>query len=221
MGRTPGLLAALALLFALATTPLWSDAVRIAESGGLSYAERRDRFALGFPGAEVEQLLARELPRAAPIALGRGLQRERVRQRLTELLYPRAIDAESPSVLERAQGTFALRGASPPEGGVAPVRAGRGAPPLPALAGALATLVVGGLGALLVRAARALAPSAALPWRAAPLLGIAGVGVIASLATWLELPLLTRGAFGVALAAAAAVLVACRRELASGLRALF
>src|SRR5262245_42059727 len=128
MARLAG---ALALFVVLVATPLWSDLALVARTRHLSYAERRDRLALGFPADEVEGLLARELAPEAPVALAPALGRdERMRQRLTELLYPRPVDAASPFVLERPGGAFALRGATrseagspaPPQGARLPAR---------------------------------------------------------------------------------------------------
>jgi len=221
MGRLAGVVA---LLFALGTTPLWSDLALLARASGLSYAERRDRLALGFPAAEVEGLLERELGPDAAIALGPGLRDERMRQRLAELLYPRPIDAAAPAILERSRGAFSLRGAARLDPAAAPPGP-RGSPTAFAAAlaavftAALAAGAILGLGLLGVRAARALAPSAPLPARAAPLLGIALLGATASAATWLGAPLLTRSACAVALPAAALGLAASRRELAAALRA--
>jgi len=181
---------AAALLVALATAPLWGDLATLARTWNSSYAERREGLALQLPAAQVADFLDRRLAPATPVALGRGLRGDFARQRLTEALYPRVVSREARAVLELEGGELALRGAPEDASGRTPERREAFSLELAPLALSAFAWWAGGI--LLVGIARALLPRAPLPWRAAPLVGLGALGCLASLGTWLEVPVVTR-----------------------------
>src|SRR5262249_48636244 len=127
-----------------------------------------------------------------------GPQRCSSRWARAPLVRSRRARADVGSLLHRAARparAALLRGRGAPAGRPrAATRCRRGAGTGPARPSPGAAPAVGllGMGVLLVCIARAIAPAAPLPWRAAPLLAMALLGLAAGAGIWLGLPLLTR-----------------------------
>lgn len=244
-------LAVALVVFAALATALPSDLAGLASG---TWAERRASGAFqNVPVDAIAAELDRRLPAERRIALAPALRdNEFLLQRLSEAVYPRLVDANAPHVVDVAiqrDGALDLRG------GVALARMGdavfvlRGAPrepppsrPPPAPAGAgrriagflFAALGLLGFGFALMRAApRAPVDPVAAP-AVAMLLAAFALGVLASVATWIQVPLPRALAPGAGLAALVAMgigtlrggagaggVVALRRSLARCELALF
>lgn len=194
-------LAAALVAFMAATAPVWSDAAALLHAG--DYHATRIRVAFqGLPVDALAEAIDARLPPGEPVALSPALRaNEVVLQRLTEALYPRRIDAAAASVLDAVPAfptdprlgaplarmddfVFVLRGDRAPAAG----RTGRPGGSWPTVLGsALAALGLGLLLRDLLACRVPLDPAHALP--VAVLLGALGQGLLASAATWLQIPL--------------------------------
>jgi hypothetical protein len=195
-------LAAALIAFMAATAPVWSDAAALWRAG--DYAATRIRVAFqGLPVDALAEAIDARLAPGEPIALAPALRaNEVVLQRLTEALYPRRIDAAATSVLDAVPAfptdprvgaplarmddlVFVLRGDRAPTATAQAARRGGSWPAV--LGSALGALGLGLLLRDLLARRVPLDPAHALP--VAVLLGALVQGLLASAATWFQLPL--------------------------------
>ena len=94
--------AALLLAFSAVKSPFWASTARVLAPGKPSY--RAWRNAIGFGGIPMDAIVARldrSLDPDRPIGFGPGIEADDfLRQRFTEALYPRRIDARSPDRID-------------------------------------------------------------------------------------------------------------------------
>lgn len=193
-------LAAALVAFMAVTAPVWSDATALLRAG--DYAATRIRVAFqGLPVDALAEAIDARLPPDEPVALAPALRaNDAVLQRLTEALYPRRVDEDAANVLDAVPAipmdprlgaplarmddlVFVLRGGEARAAAPAP----RGASWLAILGSALGALGLGLLLRDLLARRVPLDPAHALP--VAVLLGALAQGLLASAATWLQLPL--------------------------------
>ena len=224
----PVAIAAGLAVHALLATPIVAQLAEIHTFRASDYADARTRLAFaGLPIDHVRAALDATLPRDAGIALtGPVLADPFLHQRLAEGLYPRQIDQRSPYELglrgagsapdPRTQALGPYGDATLVFRGPPLVRALPAAPHatpgriwLPFLAAAFSA---GGLGLLVVTLAGVAFPDPLLAPSVVLLAGALGVGLLTSVATWLQLPLvgLPLGVAGV-VAGIFACLAAARR----------
>jgi len=218
----PAAVAFALVVHTLFATPLVAAIANLWQMRGSDYADARVRLAFaGVPIDDIRASLDATLSRDSVIALSPAVMADPfLEQRLAEGLYPRRIDRQSPNVLDvvrtaaagpadaQALGsygdaTLVLRGPplkrvnAEPRGGL---RAGTWLPFL------VATCSAGGWGLLVVAVARIESSDPLLVPSTVLLAGAVAIGLLTSVATWLQLPLagLPLGLIGF-LAGAAAV----------------
>jgi hypothetical protein len=225
-------------LHAATCSPWWAHLSTVLANGGLDYASRRELDGFGgFPIRDAASALDAHLAPGLPLRLAPPLFRnDFFRQRISEGLYPRVVSSDAAHILRLAdpdrfdpsrdtriaelgpEGIVYLKGILPRLEPEAP----REGFALDGAALGLALSAAVGLGAAFALGLRRAfdLEAATLPPLVVPLAAL-GAGLVASVASWFQLPLGARAcaAIGWALLPAAALLAARDRPLRRELRA--